>query len=47
MSKLPQSLFSEMRPGHLQFCEISQSLEHVCSQAANAIVGQVAERAIR
>lgn len=36
-----QSLFW---PDHLQFCEISQSLEHVCSQAANAVVGQVAER---
>lgn len=31
----------------LQFREISQSLEHVSSQAANAVVGQVAESVIR
>lgn len=31
----------------LQFCKIGQSLEHVCSQAANAVVGQVTESVIR
>lgn len=31
----------------LQFCEISQSLEHVCSQAANPVVGQVARNVKR
>lgn len=31
----------------LQFREISQSLEHVCSQAANPVVGQVARNVKR